>query len=72
MPSMQNQGVGTMILKNVMDVAKEKGFDGIRMLVSKMNPAALALYDKNGFERCGEVLMYDIDFYCCQILFNTI
>ena len=70
-PSMQKQGVGTMILQNVIDVAKEKGFDGIRMLVSKTNPAALALYDKNGFEGCGEVFMYDIDFYCYQMLFDV-
>jgi len=69
-PSMQNQGVGTMILENVIAVAKEKGFDGIRMLVSKMNPVALALYDKNGFERCGETRMFDIDFYCYQMSFE--
>ena len=68
-PDMQRQGIGTIILQNVMNAAKNKGFDGIRMLVSKTNPAALALYEKNGFERCGEVFMYDIDFYCYQIEF---
>lgn len=65
--TLQKQGIGTTILKNIIETAKEKGFDGIRMLVSKTNPAALALYDKNGFEKCGEVSMYDIDFYCYQI-----
>jgi ribosomal protein S18 acetylase RimI-like enzyme len=69
-PSMHNKGVGTVILQNVMKAMKEKGFDGIRMLVSKTNPAALALYEKNGFEKCGEVFMYDIDFYCYQIQFG--
>jgi ribosomal protein S18 acetylase RimI-like enzyme len=59
--------IGTTILKHIIKTAEEKGFDGIRILVSKTNPAALALYDKNGFERCGEVFMYDIDFYCYQI-----
>jgi ribosomal protein S18 acetylase RimI-like enzyme len=66
-PTLQNQGIGTTILKNIIKTVKEKGFDGIRMLVSKTNFAALALYDKNGFEKCGEVSMYDIDFYCYQI-----
>ncbi len=66
-PTMQKQGIGTTILKNIIKTVKGKGFDGIRMLVSKTNPAALALYDKNGFEKCGEVSMYDIDFYCYQI-----
>ncbi|WP_010249788.1 GNAT family N-acetyltransferase [Acetivibrio cellulolyticus] len=68
-PTMQKQGIGTTILKNIIKTAKEKGFDGIRMLVSKTNPAALALYDKNGFEKCGEVFMYNIDFYCYQMKF---
>lgn len=66
-PTLQKQGIGTTILKNIIKTAKEKGFDGIRLLVSKTNPAALALYDKNGFEKYGEVSMYDIDFYCYQI-----
>jgi ribosomal protein S18 acetylase RimI-like enzyme len=68
-PSFQKQGIGTIILKNIMWTAKEKGYDGIRMLVSKTNTAALALYDKNGFERCGEAFKFDIDFYCYQITF---
>lgn len=68
--TMLNQGIGTIILQNLIKVAKEKGYDGIRFLVSKTNPAALALYDKNGYERCGEVFRFDIDFYCYQIKFN--
>ena len=67
--SMQKQGIGTIILKEIIGIAKAKGFDGIRMLVSKSNPAALALYDKNDFKRCGEIFMYDIDFYCYEITF---
>lgn len=68
-PSFQKQGMGTMILKNILRIAKEKGYDGITMLVSKTNMAALALYDKNGFEKCGEVFKFDIDFYCYEITF---
>ena len=70
-PSMQKQGIGTMMLQNVIDIAKGKGFDGIRMLVSKTNPAALALYEKNGFDRCEEVFMFDADFYCYQMVFDS-
>ncbi len=71
MPALQKQGIGTIMLRNVIRTVKEKGGDGIRMLVSKMNPAALALYDRNGFEKCGEVAMYDIDFYCYQMKFTS-
>jgi GNAT superfamily N-acetyltransferase len=68
-PAYQNQGIGTIMLKNIIGTAGEKGYDGIRMLVSKTNTAALALYDKNGFKRCGEVFRFDIDFYCYQMTF---
>jgi ribosomal protein S18 acetylase RimI-like enzyme len=69
-PTMQRQGIGTIILQYIVKAVKEKGFDGMRFLVSKANHAALTLYDKNGFERCGEAFMYDIDFYRYQIEFN--
>lgn len=68
-PSFQKQGIGTIILRNIIRTVKGKGYDGIRMLVSKTNNAALALYEKNGFERCGEVFRFGIDFYCYQITF---
>ena len=64
---MQNQGIGTIILKNVKNEVKQRGFDGIRMLVSRSNHSALALYDKNGFHKCGETFMYGIDFFCYEI-----
>ncbi|HZK34764.1 MAG TPA: GNAT family N-acetyltransferase [Bacillota bacterium] len=66
-PTLHRQGIGSTILKNIIKTAKQKGFDGIRMLVSKCNPSALALYNKNGFKKCGEVNMHDNDFYCYQI-----
>jgi ribosomal protein S18 acetylase RimI-like enzyme len=72
MPTMQKQGIGTIILQNIIKSMKEKGFDGIRILVSKTNPAALALYHKNGFEKRGEVFMFDIDFYCYQLKFDFV
>jgi ribosomal protein S18 acetylase RimI-like enzyme len=69
--SRQNQGIGSIMLNKVINTVKERGFDGIRMLVSKNNISALALYDKNGFSRCGETNMYDIDFYCYEMVFNN-
>lgn len=63
----QNQGIGRFMLQNVLLAVKERGFDGVRMLVSKNNSAALALYEKNGFIRCGEAFMYEIDFYCYEL-----
>ena len=70
-PEKHNRGIGTIILQNVIQAVKERGYDGIRMLVSKTNPAALALYNKNGFNQCGETYMYEIDFYCYQMIFTS-
>ena len=69
-PEYQKQGVGTLMLHFCFETAKNQGYDGIRILVAKINAAALALYEKNGFERCGEVVKYDIDFYCYQKTFD--
>jgi len=66
-PEFQKQGIGTLLLQHCFEIAKNQGFDGIRILVAKTNTTALALYEKNGFERCGEVNRFDIDFYCYQI-----
>ncbi len=70
-PTAQGQGIGSIILKKLIEAAKESGYDGIRMLVSKTNPSALALYDKNGFERCGQTFMFNMDFYCYQMTFDV-
>ena len=61
--SRQGHGIGSFMLNKVIEEARKRGFDGIRMLVSKKNLSALALYDKNGFIRLDEVEMYGIDFY---------
>ena len=68
-PAFQKQGIGTIILRRIIAAMKEQGFDGMRFIVSKTNPAALALYDKNGFERCGETFVFDMDWYCYQMVF---
>jgi len=68
LPAMQKQGVGGVMLRHIICAMRQKGFDGIRMLVSKTNASALALYEKFGFERCGEAFLFDHDFYCYQLL----
>ena len=69
LPTRQNQGIGSLMLSKVITDVKTRGFDGIRMLVSKNNPPALALYDKSGFVRRDEINMYDIDFFCYEMVF---
>ncbi|MDR1705128.1 MAG: GNAT family N-acetyltransferase [Clostridiales bacterium] len=61
--NMQGRGIGGIILRHVIEAVRGRGFDGICLLASKDNPAALALYEKNGFMRRGEVFAYGVDFY---------
>ena len=68
---LQNQGVGSCLLQRVIPAVKARGFSGIRMLVSKTNPHALAFYDQNGFIRLDEVRMFGFDFYRYQMIFPT-
>jgi len=68
--SHQHQGIGSFLLKRVIAATRQRGFDGIVLLVSTANPAAIALYEKHGFTRCGEINRYGFDFYRYQLLFG--
>lgn len=67
--SKQNQGIGTLMLCNIINAAKSRGFDGIRLLASRNNPPAISLYNKNSFHKCGETFLYGFDFLCFEMVF---
>ncbi|MCL2665522.1 MAG: GNAT family N-acetyltransferase [Defluviitaleaceae bacterium] len=69
-PKMHRKGVGETMLRHISEAARSNGFDGMRFLVSRHNGAALAMYDKNGFERCGEAFLFDLEWYCYQKKFE--
>ena len=65
--NMHKKGIATILLEHIKDAVRALGFDGIVMMVSKENPPALSLYEKNGFVRCGEVFMFEMGFYCYEM-----
>lgn len=67
-PALQNQGLGKLIVEYVINDAKKQRFDGIRMLVSKTNQPAVALYEKLNFQCCGEIKMYGNDWCCYELV----
>ena len=69
---MLNQGIGKILMQQVIMAAKNCGYGGICMLVSQVNPAALALYDKMGFEQCGETFAYGGDYFCYCMKFDSV
>lgn len=72
MAAMQNQGVGSFFLRCIMQDVQKRKFDGIRLLVSQTNPAAIAMYEKNGFKACGPIRMHGIDFLRYQVTLNAL
>ena len=62
----QNLGLAKELIKHIEKDVVKKGFDGIRFLVSKTNPNALALYNKLDYKNVGETNMYDINWFCYE------
>lgn len=50
-PKFLNRGYGSTLLQLITDIAKEKGFDTLRLCVARINIPAIKLYEKYGFKR---------------------
>ena len=50
-----NKGVGTELLRHVIDYAKEHGIEIINLEVRSDNSAAIHLYEKFGFKKTGTI-----------------
>lgn len=51
--SYRKNGIGTILLKEFIKIAKEKGKNEISLEVNSSNLAAIKLYEKNGFKNIG-------------------
>lgn len=65
-PEMQNHGYAAWMIQIISEDLITRGFDGVHFLVSKTNPAAIALYKKLGFSCCGETVDFGEDWYCYE------
>lgn len=62
----QNQGIARELLKNGMQILKERGYTYVHFLVSKQHKKALRSYAKLGFDNVGESDLYDGDWWCYE------
>jgi L-amino acid N-acyltransferase YncA len=53
MPEMARQGIGTKILDNFIEQARNMGVDNILACISSRNEESLRFHAKNGFAECG-------------------
>jgi ribosomal protein S18 acetylase RimI-like enzyme len=54
-PQYHRQGIGTILMNNVIDVAYKNGIKSLRLDVYEKNTPAVGLYEKCGFEYIGKV-----------------
>lgn len=68
LPELTGHGLGKLLLNHAIEVAKCGGFESIRIIVSPENEAALALYDRVGFQTVSEADMFGRHWYCQELL----
>ena len=54
-PGFRRRGVGDLLVKTVLDWAKQSGYSKVVLWVTAGNEEAQRLYARNGFVRTGEV-----------------
>jgi len=51
----RNLGIGTRLIKRIIEIAQEKGFELIKLTVFSSNQKALRLYQRFGFKEVGRI-----------------
>ena len=70
-PNHQGKGIGTTFMKNLVDLAKIQGADGMHFHVCTKNPSAIKMYEKAGFKNTGlGKSNYGFDFYKYEQIFE--
>lgn len=64
----QGKGRAKTVAREALKEAGKKGYTSARLLVSKVNRAAVGLYRSLGFDFVGECHKYGIDFFACEKL----
>lgn len=57
-PGWQGKGIGRRVLGEILSAAAEDGLEELVLETGDRHPAAWAIYEKAGFNRCGPVLDY--------------
>lgn len=62
-PSFQNGGVGSMALREAEAVIRSAGMETVRLDAFAANPAALRMYERQGYRKAGEITLRKGRFY---------
>lgn len=62
----QNRGLAEFLFSEVEKDVLVRGYDGIGFLVSPNNPKALAVYAKMNYDKVGQCVLYEQDWFCYE------
>lgn len=62
----QNHGIARRLLREAMEVLKQRGYNAVHILVAKDNVKALRSYEKLHFTLAGECNLYDHAYWCYE------
>ena len=66
LPDYQNQGIAREMIHATMEILKERGFKSIHFLVNRLNTKAMKSYAKLGFDKVGELEMFEQPMTCYE------
>ena len=66
LPDYQNQGIAREMINATMDILRERGFLSIHFLVNRLNTKAMKSYAKLGFDKVGELEIFNQPMFCYE------
>ena len=65
-PAKQGRGLSKQLMQHAESLARAQGFHAIHLDAFTLNPVALALYDRLGYQRTGTAMMRKGPFICFE------
>ena len=68
----QGKGLAKEMVRSLAKILDNKGYEIIKLTVSKINIPAFKTYEKLGFEIVGEYMEHGVDEYICQAIVKNL
>jgi len=67
-PKYQGKKIGEIMMKNISEYARKKGFKATQHLAAEVNIAANRLYKRMGYRNVGKINLYETEFNAYEML----
>lgn len=67
-PDYQHQGLGTKLVKYIIEKLKTSGCKKIKLRVSINNPTAIKMYERCGFSRVGTDYNFELEWFLYELV----